>query len=213
MSEAIRLMVVDDHSVLREGLKFMLRSIDDVLIVGEAADGLEALALVDEAKPDVILLDLQMPNLDGLSTLRHLNETNPEAKVLIFSVYDDPEYVEEALRQGASGYLLKSVSPDELMRAVRAVAEGSGYLQAEITGPVLRRFSATAPPDLDVKLSPRETEVLTAVSEGMSSKQVATKLGISEPTVKTYLRQLFEKLGATHRAHAVALALRHRLID
>lgn len=121
--------------------------------------------------------------------------------------------MEQALHNGAAGYLLRSVSTAELVRAVNAAAEGGGYLQAEITRPVLRRFVASSPPEGEVTLSPREREVLQLIADGLSTKQAATRLDISESTVKTYLRTLFDKLGATHRAHAVALALRHRVID
>lgn len=212
-SDAIRLMLVDDHEVLRQGLRFMLRDDPDVAIVAEAGDGLEAIERMGEAQPDVVLLDVKMPNLDGLETLRRIRGTWPEIPVLIFTVYDDPEYVEEALQSGASGYLLKSVSREELVRAVHAARDGSGYLQAEITRPILARFARTVPLPMKAHLSPRETEVVQLMAEGLSNRQIARQLGLSEATVKSYLSQLFEKLGAADRAHAVALALRSRLID
>lgn len=209
----IRLMLVDDHQVLREGLKFMLRNEADVAVVGEAGDGDEALRSVDSVHPDVMLLDVKMPTVDGLETLRRLRERSPELPVLILTVHDDPEYVEEALRSGATGYLLKSVTRDELVRAIHAAAGGSGYLQAEITKPVLERFARGQPASAGPHLSPRETEVVQLLAEGLSNKQIARRIGISETTVKGYLSQLFEKLGAADRAHAVALALRSRLIE
>lgn len=212
-SGTVHLMVVDDHEVLRQGLRFMLRNEGDLEIVGEAADGAEALDRIEHVRPDVVLLDVKMPNLDGLQTLRAIRERWANLPVLIFTVYDDPEYVEEALRCGASGYVLKSVTREELLRAVRAVSAGAGYLQAEITRPVLERFAREAPPPLTARLSPRETEVLRLLAAGLANKQIAHQLGISETTVKGYLSQLFEKLGAADRAHAVALALRTRLID
>lgn len=209
----IRVMLVDDHAVLREGLQFMLKQIDDVDVVAEASDGLEALALIDKAEPDVLLMDVKMPNLDGLGTLERLREDHPDLPVVILSMYDDPEYVEQALYLGAVGYLLKTVGLEELERAIRAAHQGDGYLQAEITKPILKRFTSM-PADLtDVSLSPREQDVLQRIADGLSTKQIAHDLHLSESTVKTYLRQLFEKLGATHRAHAVALALRHRIIE
>ena len=210
---AIRLMMVDDHEVLREGLRFMLQHSPDVDVVAEASDGEEALAKVAEDRPDVMLLDLNMPGMGGLTTLRMMAERWPEVAVLVLSFHDDPEYVEQALRSGAAGYLLKTVSRDELIRAVKAAAEGAGYLQAEITRPVLQKFAASSEPVGDFSLSPRESEVLQLVADGMSTKQASVELGIAESTVKTYLRVIFDKLGATHRAHAVALALRHRIIE
>jgi len=209
----IKLLVVDDHEVLRQGLRFMLRGEPDVEIVGEATDGSEALELLRRLEPDVVLMDVRMPELDGLAALARIREDGSSVAVLMLSTYDDPAYVEEALRSGAAGYLLKTVQPDELLRAIRAVSSGDGYLQAEITKPVLRRFAATRPPEVHVTLSPREAEVLQLVADGLSTRQAAVELGISEATVKTYVRTLFEKLGATHRAHAVALALRHQIID
>lgn len=209
----IRLMLVDDHQVLREGLKFMLRNEADVAVVGEAGDGNQALRLVDSVRPDVMLLDVKMPTVDGLETLRRLRERHPELPVLILTVHDDPEYVEEALRSGATGYLLKSVTREELVRAIRAAAGGSGYLQAEITKPVLERFARGQPAPEGAHLSPRETEIVQLLADGLSNKQIARRIGISETTVKGYLSQLFEKLGAADRAHAVALALRSRLIE
>lgn len=191
----------------------MLRHTDDIEIVGEASNGREALALVESTRPDVMLLDMNMPEMDGVETLKNVGEKWPEVTVLILSFYDDSEYVEQALRSGAAGYLLKTVSRDELVRAVRAAADGAGYLQAEITRPLLQKFVANNEPEGEINLSPREKEVLQLVADGMSTKQASAELGIAESTVKTYLRVIFDKLGATHRAHAVALALRHRVIE
>ena len=209
----IRLMIVDDHEVLREGLRFMLRNAEGLEIVSEASNGREALELLESIQPDVMLLDMNMPEMGGLETLKHVRQRWPAVTVLILSFHDDPEYVEQALRHGAAGYLLKTVSREELIRAVQAAADGAGYLQAEITRPLLRKFAAFSEPDGELDLSPREREVLQLVADGMSTKQASVELGIAESTVKTYLRTLFDKLGATHRAHAVALALRHRIIE
>ncbi len=151
---AVRLMVVDDHEVLREGLRFMLQRSPDVDVIAEASGGEEALAMLEEDRPDVMLLDLNMPGMDGLTTLRVMQERWPEVAVLVLSFYDDPEYVEQALRSGASGYLLKTVSRDELIRAVKAAAAGAGYLQAEITRPVLQKFAASSEPAGEFSLSP-----------------------------------------------------------
>lgn len=210
----IGIVVVDDHAVLRTGIRSMLEDIDGVEVVGEAEDGARALELIETIDPDVVLLDVKMPNMDGLSALRELETRNPNLPVLVFSMYDDPAYVEQAISSGAAGYLLKTVSKDELVRAVRAAHEGQGYLQAEITRPVLSRFTRTYDStSSDIRLSPRETQALQLIADGLSNKQIASQLEISEATVKTYVTSLFEKLGAVHRAHAVALALRQRLID
>ncbi len=148
------------------------------------------------------------------ATLRMIRERWPELPVLILTMYDDPGYVEQALQAGASGYVLKSITPAELVRAVRAVSEGRGYLQMEITRPVLERFALSAPmPAETPHLTPRERDLLGLLAQGRSNRQMAHDLGITEATVKGYLRDLFDKLGAQDRAHAVALALRTRLID
>ena len=210
---AIRLMVVDDHEVLRQGLRFMLRNEADLIIVAEAMDGRAALENLQAVQPDVLLLDVKMPGMDGLETLRNIRVRWPDLPVLIFTMFDDPEYVEEALECGASGYLLKSVTREELLRAVRAVSSGAGYLQAEITRPLLERFARSTTTREMPQLRPRELEVLELLAEGLPNKEIARRLGITEATVKGHLSQLYDKLGAADRAHAVALALRNRLID
>lgn len=210
---SIRILIVDDHAVLRDGLRAMLESSGDIRVAGEATDGVEAIEMLESVHPDVVLMDVRMPNQDGLAALREMRDRDATLPVLILSMYDDPAYVEEAIASGASGYLIKTVTRDELVRAVRAAGAGQGYLQAEITRPVLSRFTRAHATDSDVALSPRETEVLQHIANGLANKQIAVELGISETTVKTHIASLFEKLGASHRAHAVALALRHRLID
>ena len=201
---AIRLMVVDDHAVLREGLRFMLRHAEGVEIISEASTGREAIGLLERIRPDVVLLDMNMPDMGGAETLLQIRERWPEISVLILSFHDDPEYVEQALRNGAAGYLLKTVSSDELVRAVHAAAIGAGYLQAEITRPVLQKFAATPQREADVELSPREREVLQLVADGMSTKQASVELGIAESTVKTYLRVVFDKLRPRNPPYALA---------
>lgn len=212
--QPIRVMIADDHAVLREGLRFMLDGTDDVEIVAEAANGKEVLEQLASNVPDVLIIDVKMPEMDGLTALAHISEQHPELPVLVLSMYDDPGYVERAIRSGAAGYLLKTASREELVRAVHAAHDGDGYLQPEITPLVLKRFAAKAAHhDVDVDLAPRELEVLQLIADGRSTKQIASTLHLSESTVKTYLRTLFEKLGASHRAHAVALAIRYHLID
>lgn len=213
MSEQISVAVVDDHAVLRDGLRVMLESVDDISVCGEAPDGDVALTLVAESGPDVMLLDVRMPSQDGLTTLREIRRVEPRLPVLILSMHDDPAYVEEALVQGANGYLLKTITRDELIHAVRAAHAGQGYLQTEITRSVLTRFARVGSGTSSVLLSPREQEILQRIADGAANKQIADELGIADATVKTHMRSLFEKLGASHRAHAVALALRQHLIE
>lgn len=206
-------MLVDDHAVLREGIKFMVRNEPDLEVVAEAEDGGEALDMIEAAHPDVVLLDVNMPKVDGLEALRRIRSRWPGLPVLIFTAHDDPECVERALQSGASGYLLKAVRPEEVMRAVRAVFAGDGYLQAEITRPILTRFARELPTLIPPCLTTRETEVLRLLADGESNKNVARLLGISVTTVKGYLRDVFQKLDVSDRTHAVAVALRNRIID
>lgn len=209
----IGVLVVDDHDVLRTGLRSMLAGNPEIEIVGEADNGWEALEVLEEIDPDVVLLDVTMPGLDGLATLARIRALRPELPVLILSMHDDPAYVEEAIGSGAAGYLLKTVSLDELARAVRAVHGGQGYLQAEVTAPLLSRFSRSSLGSAEVRLSGREREVLQLIADGLSNADIGETLGIGDETVKTYVTSIFRKLGASHRAHAVAMALRRRLIE
>ncbi len=212
--DPIRVMIADDHAVLRDGLRFMLGDVEDLEILAEAGTGKAVLEQLETLVPDVLLLDIKMPEMDGLSALAEISIRHPGLPVLILSMYDDPAYVETAIRSGAAGYLLKTASRDEIVRALHAVHNGDGYLQPEITPLVLKRFTLSGgSPDLDLNLSPRELEVLQLIADGWLTKQIALELQLSESTVKTHLSSMFDKLGVSHRAHAVALALRQHLID
>lgn len=210
----IRIFLVDDHAVLRQAVSAMLGRERDFTVVGEAGTGAEALAKVKAARPDVIMLDLKMPEAGGLDVLREIREVCPKAQVIVFTMYESPAYVNAAIRGGASGYVLKSVGRDELVEAIRAVHGGGRFLHAEIARPLLKRAA------LEAKLRPgrggltvRDIQVLELLSDGKSNKEVAVAFNISEETVKSHLKRLFEKLGVTDRTEAVALALRQNLID
>lgn len=212
--DTIRAFLVDDHAIAREGLSWMLGPDQGIEIVGEAETAAEAMRAVTATPPDVLLLDLNLPDRSGLEVLREVHERLPDLPVVILTMHDDAEYVEEAVRAGAAGYLVKNASREEVVRAVRAAVAGGAYIQAEVARPLLARFASEVrergdPPHL----SPRELETVTLLAEGLGNKQIATRLGLSEPTVKGYLRQVYEKLGAADRAQAVAIALRTRLID
>ncbi len=212
--EPLRVMVVDDHVVVREGLRWMLGRDSGIDVVAEAESARQALELLAASVPDVVLLDIHLPDRSGLELLGELRARFPDLPVVVLTMSDDPEYVEEAVRAGASGYLVKNAPRDELIRAVRAAASGDAYIQAEVTRPLLARFAqevrvrAAGP-----RLSPREREILSLLADGLADKQIAARLGIAEPTAKGYLRQIYDKLGAADRAQAVAIALRNRLID
>ncbi len=210
----VRVLVVDDHLVVREGLRWMLGAADGVEVVAEAESAAQAMETIATDRPDVVLLDIHLPDRSGLEALREIGDRFPGLPVVILTMSDEPEYVEEAVRAGAAGYLVKNAPQAELVRALEAVAAGNAYIQAEVTRPLLTRFArevraaGSAP-----ALSPREVQVISLLADGLANKQIAVELGISEATVKGYLRDLYEKLGAADRAQAVAIALRHRLID
>jgi DNA-binding NarL/FixJ family response regulator len=206
----VKLIIADDHRVVREGISYMLSGEDDIDIVGEAAGGEELLTLLDETSVDVVLLDVRMSGMGGLEVLERIEHGLPQIRVLMLSMHDEPGYVRRAIELGASGYLLKSTGREELLRAIRAVADGGVYIQGELVEPLVANV---AKPAASGKLSPRETEVLQLVANGFENKQVATELGLSEATVKTYMRGIFERLDVTGRAEAVAVALRLGVIE
>ncbi len=211
----IRILVVDDHQIVREGLRWMLGEENGVDIAGEAETAAEALEAISRVAPDVVLLDVQLPDRSGLEVLGDVRERFPGLPVVILSMSDEPENVEEAVRAGAAGYLVKNAPREELLRAIGAAAAGDAYIQAEVTRPLLAHFAreVRARKEEAPALSPRELDVVRLIAEGLADKQVGTELGISESTVKGYLRRVYEKLGAADRAQAVAIALRGRLID
>jgi len=210
----VRILIVDDHLIVREGLRWLFGHDPGIEIAGEAATAEEAMEAIASARPDVVLLDLHLPDRNGLEVLREIRDRSPDLPVVILTMSDQPEYVEEAVRAGAAGYLVKNAPQDELARALRAAAAGDGYIQAEVTRPLLARFAAQAPRAEDLPdLAPRELEIVGLLAEGLADKQIAARLGLSESTVKSYLRSAYEKLGASDRAQAVAIALRGHLID
>lgn len=207
----MRLVIADDHRVVREGIAYMLSGEDDIEIVGEAAGGEELMAILDGTAVDVVLLDVRMAGMGGLEVLERVGQLLPQVTVLMLSMHDEPGYVRRAIELGASGYLLKSAGRDELLRAIRSVADGGVYIQGELVQPLISAAgtSKLAPG----RLSPRETEVLQLVANGFENKQVATELGLSEATVKTYMRGIFERLEVASRAEAVAVGLRLGVIE
>jgi DNA-binding NarL/FixJ family response regulator len=210
----LRVLTVDDHPVVREGLRWMLEGNADVCIAAEADDLAGTLAVLDAEDIDIVLLDIDLGPEDGLAVLRILAERDPPAPTVMLTMYDDPEYVERAVRAGARGYLLKDVPQAELLRALRAAAAGDAYIQAEVTFPLLTRFAHEVRASTEpVRLSDREIEVIQLAARGLANKRIAVELGRSEATVKERLHHVYRKLGAADRAQAVAIALRGRLID
>ena len=203
-------MVVDDHPIVRQGLVSVLSDEDDLEVVGEASSGREAVALTPRLQPDVTLLDLEMPDLDGIEAIPQLLAAKPGLGVLVFTAYDTDERVLGAVRAGARGYLLKGASADEIARGIRTVHGGGSYLEPRVASKLLAEV--TSPRLRGSGLSEREREVLRLVAEGLPTKQIALNLSISERTVKFHVNSIFHKLGADNRAQAVALAAQRGLL-
>jgi len=204
----IRVLIVDDHPVVRDGLRGMFSGEPGFEVAGEAADGGEAVALARSLQPDVILMDLHMPNVDGVSAIRQLAEQGSEARVLVLTTYDQDSYVLPAIEAGATGYLLKDAPGEELLRAVRAVAQGETILSPSVAG---RLVDQVRNPQQDA-LSQRELEILALVAAGTTNREIARELFISEATVKTHLLHIYEKLEVPDRAAAVAEAFKRGLL-
>lgn len=207
----MRLLIADDHGVVREGISYMLSGEEDIELVGEVASGEELLEFIEGTPVDVVLLDVRMAGIGGLGALEHLSENMPQIRVLMLSMHDEPGYVRRAIELGAAGYLLKSAGRDELLHAIRTVADGGVYIQGELVEPLVSTMGDKGGPT--GRLSPREREVLQLVANGYENKQVATDLGLSEATVKSYMRGIFERLDVTSRAEAVAVGLRLGVIE
>jgi DNA-binding NarL/FixJ family response regulator len=204
----IRLLIADDHPVVRDGLSGMFAADPDFEVLGEAADGAEAVRLAQVLNPDVILMDLRMPGMDGLAAITELSRRKISARVLVLTTYDTDSYVLPAIEAGATGYLLKDAPRDELLRAVRAAAEGHGMLAPSVATRLMSRVRA---PGQDL-LSQREFEVLELVAAGTTNREAAARLFISEATVKTHLLHIYAKLGVSDRAAAVAEAYNRGLL-
>ncbi|MEV4285705.1 response regulator transcription factor [Nonomuraea bangladeshensis] len=198
-------MIVDDHPVVRDGLRGMFDHVDDIEVVAEAADGFQALAMARRARPHVALMDLRMPGLDGIGTIERLRTDHPQIKVIVLTTYDTDADVTRAMAAGVAGYLLKDAPREELHRAVRTAAAGGAVLAPSVASALISRPAAQEP-------SPRELEVLRLVARGAANKEIARALLISETTVKTHLKHVFAKLGVEARAAAVVVAMERGLL-
>lgn len=206
----IRLVIVDDHALVREGTVHLLEQTADYEVLGQAGSGEEGLALIEQLRPDVALVDVSLPTMSGLELARAVSQSCPEVRVLILSAYDDYAYVAEALDIGVDGYLLKTATAKELVDAVRAVADGVLVLDRGVSNRLVRRRASAAPPVNG--LTPRESEVLPLLAQGLSNKQIAAELSLGVRTVEGYVASLLAKLGVASRAEAVAYALSHGLV-
>ncbi len=210
----IRVLLIDDHPIVRDGLVAVLSTQPDFEVVGEAADGRQVVEQALAFQPDVILLDLEMPEVDGVQALEQLRKLGQSVRAVVFTAFDTDERILSALRAGAKGYLLKGAPREELFNAVRVVHAGGSLLQPVVASRLLERFSEAVPlmaaPE---QLTPRELEVLAWVAQGHPNKEIAERLSISQRTVKFHVSSIMGKLGAANRTEAVALAVQHGLIE
>jgi DNA-binding NarL/FixJ family response regulator len=214
----MRLLIVDDQELVRTGLRTILRGVEDVEVVGEAADGLSAISQAAQLKPDLVLMDIRMPHLDGVEATARIRASEPAPQVILLTTFDLDEYVYAGLRAGASGFLLKDTLATEIVAAIRAVLAGDAVIAPSATRRLIERFVEAAPPDpagLAAALAPlttREREVLTLLGRGLSNAEIAGRLYLSEATVKTHVGRVLGKLGLRDRIQAVVLAYETGLI-
>ncbi|MCH7699321.1 MAG: response regulator transcription factor [Chloroflexi bacterium] len=214
MADPIRVLIVDDHAVVRQGLKAFLRAQDGIEFVGEAENGEEAIERARELEPDVIMMDLVMPGMDGVETMRKLSELGSEARVIVLTSFAEDDQVIAAVKAGAAGYLLKDVRPDELASAIRTVHGGDALLHPSVASKLMSKVadagSGETKPDA---LTVRELDVLKDIAGGMSNKEIAADLGVAEKTVKTHVSSILRKLQLADRTQAALYAVRERIVD
>jgi DNA-binding NarL/FixJ family response regulator len=207
MANEITCLIVDDHEVVREGLRLSLSRASHIRVVGEASDGASAIELVERRKPDVVIMDVRMPGMDGLEATKEILKIAPETAVLIFTAFSERSLLARGLDSGAKGYILKEAPHETLLRAIERLATGEGYID-----PALMPAFLSGKDQTDM-LTAREREILQLLADGMSNADVASKLFISQETVKSHVRHILSKLEADTRTHAVAIALRESIID
>jgi DNA-binding NarL/FixJ family response regulator len=212
----IRVLLVDDHTILREGVRALLAGEPEIVVVGEAGDGQEALEKVETLTPDVVLMDMVMPRMNGLEATGHIKRRHPEVKVLILSMYDDDEYVQQVIQAGASGYLLKGTAADDLILAIREVQAGSSFLNPTVAAKLIedyvRRVRGDHGPESDDPLTVREREVLKLIAESNTNQEIADVLCLSRKTVESHRANIMRKLGLHDVTELVKYAIRKGLI-
>ena len=214
--EPIKVLLVDDHDLLRRGMKTMLESEGLFKVVGEASDGTEVMPLVEDSLPDVVLIDVIMPNKDGIEATREVKDAFPNVGVVVLSGHDDQQFVFDALKAGASGYILKTADLDEVVTTVKSVAAGEGKLDPQLALRVLSEFQnyqREEVAEVYQPLTPREKEILQLMSEGLPNKTIASRLSISERTVTTHVANIYSKLHVNNRVSAIQEAMRRRILN
>jgi two-component system, NarL family, response regulator LiaR len=209
-SKQIRIILVDDHMVVRSGLATVLSAYDDFELVGQAGDGEEAVRLCERLQPDVVLMDLLMPKMDGVTAIQMIKQRWPRIQVIALTSFKEKEYVEGALKAGANGYLLKNVSAEELISAIHRAVAGQPSLSPEAAQVLIQNVSEPAPPGQN--MTNREKEILALMVEGLSNNEIAERLFVSQSTVKFHVSNILDKMGVTGRTEAVALAVKHHLV-
>jgi DNA-binding NarL/FixJ family response regulator len=210
---AIRVLIADDHPLVRQGLRSFLDTIDDIEVVGEAIDGGEAVTLATSLEPDVVMMDLSMPNIDGIEATKRIAEVNPAVKVIALTSFATDDKVFPAIQAGAAGYLLKETEPAELAEAIRKVHRGEPILHPTVAARLMREVAAAEPRAHRTDLTARELEVLRHIARGRSNKEIARELGVAEKTVKTHVSNVLSKLGVADRTQAALYAVQHGLAD
>jgi NarL family two-component system response regulator YdfI len=212
MDKSIRILIADDHLIIRQGLRLILETEEDFDLVGEAIDGAEALRLCAETKPEVVLMDLRMPGMDGLTAIERLRVEQPEIAVVILTTFNEDDLMMRGLQAGAKGYLLKDTDRETLFNTIRAAKRGETLLKPEVIARVLSKAGESNKFGASTDLTERELEVLQAVAQGERSKEIAIRLGISERTVKAHLASIYNRLGVDNRAAAIAVAAQKGLL-
>ena len=203
-------LLVDDHAVVRQGFRMIISAESDFEVIGEAANGREAVSLAEQLQPDIVLMDVSMPELNGIEATRRIVTIAPRARILALSMHRDSVYVREILRAGASGYLLKEAGDHDLLTAIRAIAQGQGYLSPAVSDAVLNDYRKHVTDPIDL-LTSREREVLQLIAEGKTNKEIASEVFLSDKTVKNYVSSILSKLNLERRAQAAAFVAKHRL--
>jgi len=215
--DKIRVLIADDHTMVRQGIKQILELENDMTVIAQAPNGEEAIKLAKECNPDVILMDINMPGMNGLQAIKEIKEDNIPSKVIVLTIHDDREYLFKTIQMGAEGYVLKDAEPEVLVDAIRSVKNGQPYIQANMTRELVREFNKITLHDKakteENNLTAREMEVLELIAEGLINKEIAKRLYISEKTVKNHVSNIFRKLNVSDRTQAAIYAFKHNLTN